>query len=52
MLVDSKHGQPVRPLELRSRDGRLLGPGETKVVHVTKLRSSREDGRKRRTLGR
>src|SRR5437879_5468650 len=27
-LVDRKHGQPVKPLELRSQDGRLLGPAD------------------------
>src|SRR5438552_1398899 len=26
LLVDRKSGQPVKPLELRARDGRLLGP--------------------------
>jgi DNA-binding HxlR family transcriptional regulator len=27
-LVDRRTGQPVRPLELTSRDGRVLGPGD------------------------
>lgn len=30
-LVDVKRGQPVRRLELRSQDGRLLGPDDTAV---------------------
>ena len=30
-LVDVKRGQPVRRLELRSDDGRLLGPADTVV---------------------
>jgi len=30
-LVDRKRGQPVRRLELRSQDGRLLGPSDTVV---------------------
>ena len=30
-LVDVKRGQPVRRLELRSHDGRLLGPEDTVV---------------------
>jgi DNA-binding HxlR family transcriptional regulator len=28
VLVDRESGQPVKPLELRSQDGRLLGPGD------------------------
>src|SRR6266852_1341126 len=28
VLVDRKTGQPVKPLELRSQDGRLLGPAD------------------------
>lgn len=31
-LVDAKSGRPVRKLELRSHDGRLLGPKDTLVV--------------------
>ncbi|MEW6454953.1 MAG: helix-turn-helix domain-containing protein [Pseudomonadota bacterium] len=31
-LVDRKTGKPVRKLELRSQDGRLLRPSETLVV--------------------
>ena len=27
-LVDREKGQPVKPLELRSQDGRLLGPSD------------------------
>jgi DNA-binding HxlR family transcriptional regulator len=30
-LVDLKHGKPVRRLELRSHDGRVLRPGDTVV---------------------
>jgi DNA-binding HxlR family transcriptional regulator len=30
-LVDVKTGRPVRKLELRAHDGRLLGPGDTRV---------------------
>jgi DNA-binding HxlR family transcriptional regulator len=31
-LVDRKRGRPVRPLELRSRDGRLLGPADLRTL--------------------
>jgi DNA-binding HxlR family transcriptional regulator len=31
LLVDRDKGQPVRKLELRARDGRLLGDGDTEV---------------------
>jgi DNA-binding HxlR family transcriptional regulator len=31
-LVDRASGQPVRPLELRSQDGRLLGPSDLCTV--------------------
>lgn len=31
-LVDRRDGQPVRALELRSHDGRLLGPSDTRVI--------------------
>ena len=31
ILVDRKTGEPVRPLELRARDGRLLGAGDIEV---------------------
>jgi DNA-binding HxlR family transcriptional regulator len=50
VLADSRHGEPARPLELRGRDGRLLGPGEIRVVPVTEARFAKETGRKRRTL--
>lgn len=33
-LVDREHGQPVRKLEVRASDGRLLGPGETMLVRL------------------
>ena len=31
MLVDRENGRPVRKLELRAQDGRLLGAGDTEV---------------------
>jgi DNA-binding HxlR family transcriptional regulator len=31
VLVDAKNGKPVRKLELRAADGRVLGPGETRL---------------------
>ncbi|MNC99772.1 hypothetical protein D3C83_181680 [compost metagenome] len=31
MLVDRERGRPVRKLELRSEDGRLLKPTDTEV---------------------
>ena len=33
-LVDREHGQPVRKLEVRASDGRLLAPGETVMVRL------------------
>ena len=33
-LVDLKTGRPVRKLELRAHDGRLLGPTDTRVKPV------------------
>ncbi|SKA06461.1 transcriptional regulator, HxlR family [Enhydrobacter aerosaccus] len=33
-MVDRKSGQPIRKLEIRASDGRLLGPGETMVTRV------------------
>lgn len=30
-LVDAKRGRPVKRLELRSEDGRLLGPSDTRI---------------------
>ena len=32
VLVDRKSGQPVKPLELRSQDGRLLGSADLRTV--------------------
>ena len=32
VLVDRKKGQSVRPLELRAKDGRLLGPEDVRIV--------------------
>lgn len=31
-MVDREQGQPLRPLELRSADGRLLGPEDCRRV--------------------
>lgn len=31
VLVDRKHGMPVRRVEVRSQDGRLLGPEDTSI---------------------
>ena len=33
LLVDRASGQPVKPLELRSQDGRLLGPADLRTVN-------------------
>lgn len=35
LLIDRKSGLPVRRLELRARDGRILGPTDTAVQHPT-----------------
>lgn len=32
VLVDEKSGQPVKPLELRSQDGRVLGPTDLRMA--------------------
>jgi DNA-binding HxlR family transcriptional regulator len=32
LLVDRQSGQPVKPLELRSQDGRILGPADLRLV--------------------
>src|SRR5438309_10450477 len=32
LLVDQKSGQPIKPLELRSKDGRILGPEDLRMV--------------------
>ena len=34
MLVDRESGQPVKPLELRSQDGRLLTPADLRTVNT------------------
>lgn len=31
-LVDREKGEPVRPLELKSQDGRVLGPGDIRLL--------------------
>ena len=41
VLVDRGKGRPVRKLELRSRDGRLLGDGETELRPNPKLKPRR-----------
>jgi len=41
VLVDRKAGLPVRKLELRSQDGRALGPGDTIVQHPPKKAGTR-----------
>ena len=33
-LVDREHRQPIRKLEVRASDGRLLAPGETVMVRL------------------
>ncbi|HZY90800.1 MAG TPA: helix-turn-helix domain-containing protein [Gemmataceae bacterium] len=33
VLVDRASGQPVKPLELRSQDGRLLGPADVRTIN-------------------
>jgi DNA-binding HxlR family transcriptional regulator len=35
LLVDRETGQPVKPLELRSQDGRLLGPADLRTVNTS-----------------
>lgn len=35
VLVDREKGEPVRPLELRARDGRVLGPGDIRLLDVS-----------------
>ncbi len=35
LLVDRKKGQPVKPLELRSQDGRLLGSADLRTVNTS-----------------
>ena len=37
-LVDGKNDKPVRRLELRSQDGRLLGPSDTRVKPAARER--------------
>ena len=33
-LVDREYRQPVRPIEIRAHDGRVLGPGETVMTRL------------------
>ena len=32
LLVDQKSGKPVKPLQLQSQDGRILGPADLRMV--------------------
>lgn len=34
IMVDREHRRPVRKLEVRASDGRLLGPGETMMTRL------------------
>jgi DNA-binding HxlR family transcriptional regulator len=43
LLVDRETGKPVRPLELRSQDGRLLGPDELRTVSKSDRRRQRRE---------
>ena len=36
-FVDVQKGEPVRPLELRARDGRLLTPEDIKIVAISEI---------------
>jgi hypothetical protein len=35
LLVDRETGRPVKPLELRSQDGRLLGPADLRTINAS-----------------
>ena len=35
LLVDRESGQPVKPLELRPQDGRLLGPADLRTINTS-----------------
>jgi DNA-binding HxlR family transcriptional regulator len=41
LLVDRRKGEPVRKLELRARDGRLVGDGDTEVRSNPKVKPGR-----------
>ena len=41
LLVDRDKGRPVRRLELRAQDGRLLGDGDTEVKPNPELKRRR-----------
>jgi DNA-binding HxlR family transcriptional regulator len=43
LLVDRETGKPVKPLELRSHDGRLLGPDELLRVSKSDRRRPRKE---------
>jgi DNA-binding HxlR family transcriptional regulator len=43
LLVDRTKGRPVRKLELRSRDGRLLGDGDTEMRPNPALKRRRRE---------
>lgn len=36
VLVDRKHGMPVKRVEVRAQDGRLLGPEDTGITRIGK----------------
>ena len=44
ILVDRKKGEPVKPLELRARDGRLLAASDTELKLRQAARRSRRIG--------
>ena len=45
LLVDRDQGRPVRKLELRAEDGRLLGNGDTEMRPNSKVRIKSSRGR-------
>jgi hypothetical protein len=45
ILVDREKGRPVRKLELRSQDGRLLGGADTMLKPSPKARAASSDRR-------
>jgi len=51
ILVDRENGEPVRPLELRAQDGRLLRAGDTDLrPRPAKKRARRTAAREERNL--
>lgn len=49
LLVDRKRGQPLRPLELRAQDGRLLGPEDLDIMPMNNLPSCQEPPKRKRS---